>query len=159
MRFWGRAFFVLAAVFGCSWNLRALTVSYGSFFEVSGVVRAADKVLLPLTRGKYANIRVLTRETLDVVKNCSESCVQDAGAGEIKIEDFRAAKTSGGMWIADVSVDGRWLITFLIFQNKNGYGIKPPDEVQFLDKILLVRTERALAALADEFRAQEEYPL
>lgn len=159
MRFWGRAVFVLAAVFGCSCNLRALTVSYGDLFEVSGVFRAADKVLFPLTRGKYANIRILTRETLEFVKACPEFCVQDAGSGEIKVEEIRAAKTRGGMWIADVSVDGHWLITFLIFQNKNGYGIKPPDEVRFLDKGLLVRTEEALASSADKLRAKEETPL
>ena len=159
MRFWVRAGFALAAVLGGSWNLRALTVSYGSFFEVSGVVRSADKVALPLARGKYANIRILTRETLEFVKACPEFCVQDAGSGEIKVEEIRAAKTRGGMWIADVSVDGHWLITFLIFQNKNGYGIKPPDEVRFLDKGLLVRTEEALASSADKLRAKEETPL
>ena len=159
MRFWVRAGFALAAVLGGSWNLRARTVSYGSFFEVSGVVRSADKVALPLARGKYANIRILTRETLEFVKACPEFCVQDAGSGEIKVEEIRAAKTRGGMWIADVSVDGHWLITFLIFQNKNGYGIKPPDEVRFLDKGLLVRTEEALASSADKWRAKEETPL
>lgn len=155
MRFLWRAVFALA-VLSCPWNLRALTVSYGPLFEVLNVSRLADKVMLPLSRGKYANVRILTRETLDFVKTCPEPCVQDAGSGEIKVEEIRPAKTRGGMWIADVSFDGRWLVTFLIFQNKNGYGVKPPEDFRFLQDDLRCRVEKTLASAADGMSAQKE---
>ena len=147
MRFWGRAVFALA-VLCCPWTLRAFDVSYGSLFQVANVSVSADKVTLPLSRGQYANIRILTRETLDFVKSCPGPCVQDAGSGEIKVEEFRAAKTRGGMWIADVSFDGHWLVTFLVFQNKNGYAVKPPEDFRFLDKKLRSRVEKTLTDLA-----------
>ena len=55
------------------------------------------------------------------------------------------------MWIAEVSYDEAWLVTFLIFQNKEGFGVVPPEYFIFLDKALQARTERLLSA-----RAQEE---
>lgn len=147
MRFLWRAVFALA-VLCWPWTLRAFDVSYGSLFQVANVSVSADKVTLPLSRGKYANIRILTRETLDFVKSCLGPCVQDAASGEIKVEEFRAAKTRGGMWIADVSFDGNWLITFLVFQNKNGYAVKPPEDFRFLNKQLRLRAEKTLTDLA-----------
>ncbi|MDO5765250.1 MAG: hypothetical protein Q4P84_06095 [Elusimicrobiales bacterium] len=147
MRFLGRAVFALA-VLCWPWTLRAFDVSYGSLFQVANVSVSADKVTLPLSRGQYANIRILTRQTFDLVKSCSGLCVQDAGSGEIKVEEFRAAKTRGGMWIADVSFDGHWLVTFLVFQNKNGYAVKPPEDFRFLDKKLRSLTEKTLTDLA-----------
>lgn len=147
MRFLGRAVFALAVLFfPCS--LRAFDVSYGSLFQVANVSISAEKVTLPLSRGQYANIRILTREMLDFIKTCPEGCVQDAADGDIKVEEFRAAKTRGGMWIADVSFDGRWLVTFLVFQNKNGYAVKPPEDFRFLDKNLRSRIEKMLAESA-----------
>lgn len=148
MRFLGRAVFALGLLLLCPQMLRAFEVSYGSLFQVENVSRAAGKVELPLSRGQYANIRILTRETLDFVKTCPEPCMQDAGSGEIKVEEFRAAKTRGGMWIAEVSFDGKWLVTFLVFQNKNGYAVKPPEDFRFLDKKLRIRAEKTLTELA-----------
>lgn len=147
MRFLGRAVFALA-VLCCPWTLRALDVSYGSLFQIFNVSRQAGKVVLPLARGKYANIRVLERETLDFLTVCPNTCVQDAALGQARVEDFRAAKTRGGMWIADVSFDGRWLITFLVFQNENGFAVKPPENFRFLDANLRRRTEEMLSDAA-----------
>lgn len=148
MRFLGRAVFALGLLLLCPQMLRAFEVSYGSLFQVENVSRSADKVELPLSRGQYANIRILTRETFDFVKTCPEPCMQDAGSGEIKVEEFRAAKTRGGMWIAEVSFDGKWLVTFLVFQNKNGYAVKLPENFRFLDKKLRIRAEKTLTELA-----------
>lgn len=155
MRFLRRAAFALAVLF-CPWTLRAFDVLYGSLFQISNVSRLEGKTLLPLSRGKYANIRVLTRETLRFITACPEPCVQDAGAGKIKAEEFRAAQTRGGMWIADVSFDGKWLITFLVFQNKNGYAVKPPENFLFLDKNLRRRVEKILTDLASQ-RGEESF--
>lgn len=149
MRFLGRAVFALAVVC-CPWTLRALDVSYGSLFQIFNVSLRDGAVVLPLSRGKYANIRVLGRETLDFLTACPKTCVQDAAGGKVNVEEFRAAKTRGGMWIADVSFDGRWLVTFLVFQNENGYAVKPPEDFRFLDKNLRLRTEQILADAAEQ---------
>ncbi len=147
MRFLGRAVFALAVLF-CPWTLRAFDVSYGSLFQVVNISRPSGQAVLPLSRGKYANIRVLTRETLEWLNACPELCVQDAGDGSVIVEEFRAAQTRGGMWIADVSFDGKWLVTFLVFQNKNGYGVKPPEDFVFLDKKLRRLVEETLSERA-----------
>ncbi len=130
------------------WQLRAFDVFYGSFFQVVNVSRRAEEAVLPLSRGKYANIRLLDRETLHFLNGCTGRCVQDALAGNIAVEEFRSAQTRGGMWIADVSFDGKWLITFLVFQNKNGYAVKPPEDFLFLDDKLRRRVEKTLTELA-----------
>lgn len=154
MHFLGRAVFALAVV--CwPWMLRALDVSYGSLFQISHISRQDEVVKLPLSRGKYANIRILNRETLEFLTTCPELCVQDAPLGEIKVEEFRAAQTRGGMWIADVSFGGRWLITFLIFENKHGYTVKPPEDFRFLDNNLRCQIEKILASQAAQAVSQE----
>lgn len=153
MRFLGCAVFALAVV--ClPWTLRALDVSYGSLFQISHVSRQDGEVKLPLSRGKYANIRVLNRETLDFLTTCPEPCVQDAALGEIKVEEFRAAQTRSGMWIADVSFDGCWQITFLVFKNKSGYRIYPPKDFEFLDNNLRQQLDKLLTEKAAQGAAQ-----
>ena len=139
----------------CLWaslGLCAFTLQYGSLFKVADITLTQEgKPVLPLARGKYANIRVLTKETFEILKKCPASCRQTAGKGDISLHSFRPAQTRPGMWIAEVSYDEAWLVTFLIFQNKEGFGVVPPEHFIFLDKALQARTERLLSA-----RAQEE---
>ena len=49
------------------------------------------------------------------------------------------------MWIADVSFDGKWLITFLVFARGSGYDIKLPEHFEFLDSALQGRVEDLIA--------------
>ena len=59
--------------------------------------------------------------------------------------EIRPAKTRKEMWIADVSFDGKWLITFLVFARDNGYDIKLPEHFEFLDSALQGRVEDLIA--------------
>ena len=101
-------------------GLRAFDLQYGALFSVTGIELKNNRPVLPLTRGKYANVRVLDKETFALLKSCAPSCQQKDVDGNTEIKSFRAAKTRTDMWIADVAVDERWLLTFLVFKNKDG---------------------------------------
>ena len=111
--------------------LRAFDLQYGSLFTVRGITLEKDRPVLPLSRGKYANVRVLDKETFALLKTCALSCVQE-GEGKIQLRQLRVAKTRPDMWIADVAVDERWLLTFLVFKNKDGFSFIVPQDVHIL---------------------------
>ena len=132
-------------------GLCAFTLQYGTLFQVADITLSqAGKPVLPLSRGKYANVRVLDKDTFEILKKCPALCRQTADKGEMVIHDFRPAKTRPGMWIAQVSYDEKWLVTFLIFQNKKGFGVVAPEHFVFLDKDLKARTEKLLSSRAQE---------
>ena len=133
---------------GVACGLCAFDLQYGSFFRVKDIVLEQGRPVLPLTRGKYADVRVLDRETFDLLKNCSVPCRQEADSAGTEIFDIRAALTRPGMWIAEVSFGGQWLVTFLIFQNKSGYDIKEPEKFVFLDRLLKKKVENMLSSAA-----------
>ena len=108
----------------------ALDVTYGSFFTVRGIAQKDGRPVLPLTRGQYANVRILDKDTWASLSACKSTlCRQKASGGETEVVSLRAAKTRPGMWIADISVDRRWLLTFLVFQNTRGYSVKAPEVI------------------------------
>ena len=111
--------------------LRAFDLQYGSLFTVRGITLVKGRPVLPLSRGKYANVRVLDKDTFALLKTCVSSCTQE-GVGKIQLRGLRAAKTRPDMWIADVAVDERWLLTFLVFKNKDGFSFIVPQDVRVL---------------------------
>lgn len=131
-------------------GLCAFDLQYGSFFKIDSVSVQDGRPVLPLARKKYANLRVLDRETFELLKTCPAFCRQPAVSAAPEVSEIRAAKTRGGMWIADVSFGGQWLVTFLIFQNKDGYGVKAPEHFIFLDE----RLKREVAGLLSRAAAQ-----
>ena len=141
---------VLAAVLlSVSCGLCAFDLQYGSFFKVSQIVLEDGRPVLPLARGKYANLRVLDKETFSFLKTCSAHCRQEGVSAEPRVYEIRAALTRKGMWIADVAFGDKWLVTFLIFKNPDGYGIVTPDHFTFLDLRLKAQVEQLLARAAD----------
>ncbi len=126
--------------------LRAFDLQYGSLFTVRGITLNKGRPVLPLSRGKYANVRVLDKDTFALLKTCDPSCAQE-GVGKIQLRQLRAAKTRPDMWIADVSVDEKWLLTFLVFKNKDGFSFIVPQDVRivkerWLDEIkALIQTQ------------------
>ena len=114
--------------------LCAFDLQYGSLFSVKGITLQDAKPVLPFSRGKYANVRILDKATFDFLKTCTSLCKQPAGSGEIKLAAIRAAKTRPGMWIADVSVDEKWLLTFLVFQNGTQVDVVSPDTIHPVDR-------------------------
>ncbi len=141
---------VLAAVLlSVSCGLCAFDLQYGSFFNVSQIALQNGRPVLPLARGKYANVRVLDKETFAFLKTCSADCRQEGVSAEPRVYEIRAALTRKGMWIADVAFGDKWLVTFLIFKNPDGYGIVTPDHFTFLDLRLKAQVEQLLARAAD----------
>ncbi len=142
--FWGRTVLTVFLLF-VSGGLCAFDLEYGSWFRVEDISMQEGRPVLPLERGQYANLRVLDEETFSFLKTCSADCLQENVSADPELFEIRAALTRPGMWIADVSFDGKWLVTFLVFQNKDGYVVKEPDNFVFLDSRLKQKVERMLA--------------
>ena len=57
-------------------------------------------------------------------------------AAELSLRELRPAKTRENMWIGEVAFNGQWLVTFLVFKNKDGFAVKEPKQFVFLDDVL-----------------------
>ncbi len=123
----------LLIAFSAVW-LRAFDLQYGSLFTVRGITLSKGRPVLPLTRGKYVNIRVLDKATFDFLKTCAPSCVQEPAVGNVRVQQLRAARTRPDMWIADVAVDERWLLTLLVFKKPDGFSFIVPQDLKVLQR-------------------------
>ena len=129
---------------------------YGSFFRVQGITIEQGRPVLPLTRKKYTNVRILDEETYRWLLACqTELCSQSSVEGKTEILSLRAAKTRPGMWIAQVSVDQRWLLTFLVFKNPDGYGFVVPDTVLITNARWREQIERQLVDKLEHLGKEE----
>ena len=153
--FFRRTALTIAALF-VSGGLCAFDVQYGSFFAVHDIAVEDGRPVLPLTRGKYANVRILDKETFSFIKNCSGDCRQPAVSADAQLFEMRAAQTRADMWIADVSFGGQWLVTFLIFKNPDGYRVIEPEHFAFLNKPLQQRVRQMLLVRAAQEAAPKE---
>lgn len=115
--------------------LQAFKVQVGTFFEIDKIAYKKGRLALPVTRRKYHNVRVLERDTFLWLATCQnkEICKQEVPSLSFSLERLRAASTHKGMWIADVSFGEKWLVTFLVFKQKEGYSLKAPDVFNYLD--------------------------
>lgn len=138
---------VLAVILLSALGLRAFDLQYGSLFTVHGITLHKGRPVLPLSRGKYANVRVLDKGTFEFLKTCAPACVQADAGGKVRVHHVRAAKTRPDMWIADVAVDERWLLTLLVFKHKDEFSFVLPQDITVHQKAwpenmqALVRTE------------------
>ncbi len=146
--FWGRPF--APALLFAAVSAGAFDFQYGDVLRVSAVTRAQNALRLPLTRGKYANIRVLTRPVYEFLLSCAEPCRLERAETGFSVAEFRAAKSRPGMWIADVDFNGELEVTFLVFKNKSGFLVKTPEPVAFMDRALQKRVYTALQTRAEE---------
>ena len=107
--------------------------------------------MLPLERNRYANLRILNRETYRFISSCLEPCVQPLVDVSPTVVGLRPTKTRPGMWISQVSFGKAWLITFLVFQKEKNFIIKSPQHFKFLDNALATQTQKMiLQALQQE---------
>lgn len=114
--------------------LRAFEVQYGSLFKVIDVQLENGQPVLPLSNGKYADVRVLDKETFDFLKTCTKFCKQSAENTQTVLSDIRPAKTRENMWIAEVEVADKWLLVCLIFRNKKDVSVVFPKNIIVLKK-------------------------
>ncbi len=135
-------------------GLCAFDLQVGSFFQIKSVRVEEGKPVLPLARGKYANLRVLNKETYDFLLSCQADCQQHITEVLPALREIRPAQTRPGMWIADVSFGEAWLVTFLIFKNPDGYAVKEPEYFEFLDKKLKRQVKEMLSQAAAQGESQ-----
>lgn len=133
----------------CTLPLCAFDFAYGPYFRVSAITQTEEGVQLPLARKKYANLKLLSSAVYRTLAACKQDCSQEVSHMQFNIGDWRKAKTREGMLIADVEFNGQWAVTFLVFKNKEGFGIKPPEHFTFTDKKLEKEVEDALSELAE----------
>lgn len=128
----------------------AFTFSYGNLFDVKDVKNEGGVLKLPLTGGKYKNVKVLDKDVYDFLSSCRKDCRYPAEDANFSSSDSRKAFTKEHMLIADVDFNGEMALTFLVFKNKNGFWIKTPDEAVFKDKKLEKRVKEYLVRLAEK---------
>ncbi len=136
----------LVLLLGSTGGLYAFEVTYGSLFQVRGITLKNGRPVLPLARKQYANVRVLDKETFELLKTCAGACTQPASHGETELAAIRPAKTRPDMWIADVAVDNKWQLTFLVFKNGEKFEFVSPEGVKIIDGRWLARVHRLLQA-------------
>jgi hypothetical protein len=62
--------------------------------------------------------------------------------------EFRPAESRRDMWIADVAFNEEMLVTFLVFQNKEGLSVKFPETVIFKDRKLKEQVKKYITDTA-----------
>ena len=122
----------------------AFTFSYGNLFEVKKVVNKNGVLQLPLTRKKYKNVKILSRELYSFLRACQTDCSYAVSQEQFEIEEIRPAATNTQMFIIEVSFNRAVLLTFLGFKNKNGMKIVFPQEVIWKDAGLKKRVQKYL---------------
>ena len=124
-----------AVAIGCMLPaLRAFEVEYGSLFKITDVVLSDGLPVLPLSNGKYADVRVLDKETFDFLKTCPARCKQPAVNTGTVVSAIRPAKTRENMWIAELEVDGKWLLVVLAFGKGDDVSVVFPPSVTVLNE-------------------------
>ena len=141
---WFRRAVLLGCLLSSTCGLCAFDLQYGSLFNVKGITLKNGLPVLPLSRGKYANVRVLDKETFELLRTCGAVCKQPVAEGQLDISHIRPAKTRPDMWIADVSVDKKWLLTFLVFKKGEEVSFISPEGVEILDAPWLSRVRNLL---------------
>ena len=143
---WFSRVVLLGCLVSSTCGLRALDFQYGSLFNVKGITFKNDLPVLPLSHKQYADVRVLDKETFALLRNCKDSCNQSAADGVVRLGRIRPAQTRPGMWIAEVAVDEKWLLTFLVFKEGEAIRIVSPGGVEFLNALWLNRVHSLLQA-------------
>lgn len=128
----------------------AFTFSYGSWFDVKDVKNENGVLLMPLSGGKYKNVKVLDKDVYRFLQQCKKDCRYDAPQAQFTSVDYRTALTNEHMLIADVDFNGQIALTFLVFKNKKGFWVKTPDEAIFKDRKLEERVKAYLTRLAEK---------
>ncbi len=126
--------------------LWALEVQIDPFFKIDKISYKKGRLVLPVTRRKYHNIKVLDEHTFTWLQTCASEtkCVQEKKKLPFRVEMIRPVVTRQNMWIAEVSFAEQWLIVFLLFKNPNGYVLKEPDHFKFLDVTLATKIRQEL---------------
>ncbi len=133
-------------------TLHAWNVSYGSYLKITGITRTEGRILLPVERKKFYNVRILSQNTYQFVRTCQPPCRQAVTDVNVDVLHVRAAKEQPDMWIATVAFNQDWQGTFLVFRRGDTYSVKPPAHLIFLQQALKQKTEAAIIAAIKELK-------
>jgi len=144
-----RKIFVLCAVFA-PLSAHALTVenfkeaggaasfSFG-YFEVQNVSSQNGVLTLPLEKGQYKNIKILSKDLYKAMSACFTSCVLTK-ANDLKKPSYKMGeiRTTGKTVIADIVFDDELAVTFLVSryarEGKEVVKANRPSDFVFNDK-------------------------
>ena len=132
--FWYRRALAVIIICIVAFPACAFTFSYGSLFDVKDVKNEDGVLQMPLTRKKYSNVKILSKDLYDFLQKCNSSCIYQADSAELQIEEIRPAKTNEQLFIADVSINEEILLTLLVFKNQKSVSVKFPEVFVFKDK-------------------------
>ena len=139
---------LLAGVLCClAMPVCAFTFSYGTGIKIQGVEIKSGKLLLPITRKKYRNVKIVSKELFQFLKKCTDECVYPVAEIKITSVDYRRSFTSEDLMIAEVELNQELILTFLVFQKANGISVKAPETVQFTNPMLYGEIEKYLTEL------------
>ena len=132
--FWiKRALAVSLLVFSTVMPVCAFTFLYGNVVEVKEV-RNTPRLKMPLTRKKYKNVGILSKDLYRFLRQCAADCSYPAGQVQFEISDYRVVKTKNqAMLIAQVDFNQELAVTFLVFKNPETISVKTPEPVVFKD--------------------------
>lgn len=109
---------------------------YFGYFEVKNVELRGGVLELPLERGEYKNIKILTQDLLNKMTTCTDTCQPETlKKPAYQISEMRTA--GANLIIADVLFDGELAVTFLInrytSRGKESLRINKPSDFEFSD--------------------------
>ena len=118
-------------------NAHAFAVQYGNLFKVRAVRVRQGVPVLPLTRGKYEDVRVLDKATFALIKSCGglgekEVCTQPAQRCEWRTGRITPVSGASAAWRVEVICNEQWLVRFLAEKGENGYTFTAPRSFSFM---------------------------
>ena len=144
-RTWVVVFLLMLAFPAC-----AFTFLYGDLFSVEHISNADGNLQMPLSRKKYKNVKILSKELYRFLKSCPADCAYPSVGRAVEIVEIRAAKSQPNMLIAEVAFNEQIQLTFLLFKEKKGVSVKFPNDVIFQDKKFKQQIQAQLEARAAE---------
>lgn len=148
--FWIRRALVLCL--GVLWAgpVCAFTFSYGNLLEVKDVQNKNGTLMLPITKRKYNNVKVLAKKVYSFLEQCKKDCRYETAGKKFEIAQFRLASSREDMLIVQVDIQQEIRLTFLVFKGKKTPFIKAPNEVVFKDKKWEAAIYQQLKELAEK---------
>jgi len=115
----------------------AFEVQYGNFFTIARVRVKQDTLVLPLTRGKYQDVRILDKATFNYVKNCAglseqEVCLQNIENISWRVGDILPVPAPVGKYIVSVIFNEAWLVQAVAEQIGAEFRITFPSAFAFI---------------------------
>lgn len=126
----------------------AFTLSYGTGIKIRGVETKSGQLFLPVTRKKYRNVKIVSKQLFQFAQQCADDCMYPAQEVKITSLNGRRAFTNDKLVIAEVELNQELLLTFLVFKQTNGVSVKGPEEVRFTDRALQNNLEKQVAEMA-----------